>query len=94
MPYSAAIGVTVFSSWRMARTTGRLKMAECRFCFGMIYPVSHGGLPRGPVFGDHYKIYTLSLLTPAYLKQRIAENHFQAAEDLQTALKAVLAETL
>ena len=36
----------------------------------------------------------MSLLTPAQLKQFIAENHLTTAEDVQQALKAVFAETL
>ena len=36
----------------------------------------------------------MSLLTPAQLKQFIAENHLTSAQDVQEALKAVFAETL
>lgn len=36
----------------------------------------------------------MSLLTPAQLKRFIADNHLQTAEDVQTALKVVFAETL
>jgi len=57
-----------------------------------------GFAPRGMGLRDdcfHIKeVDTVSLLTPAPLKQFIAENHLKTAQDVQEALKAVFAETL